>query len=198
MKVLWKIIKELRGKYVRNSRIHGKAYVSSGCTVVNSSFGKYSYCGYDCEIIHADIGKYCSVANNVIIGGANHPKEWVSTSPVFHKGRNSLKTNLEEFKYSPYCKTIIGNDVWIGNNVLIRAGVTIGDGAIIGMGSVVVKDVGSYEIWAGNPAKKVNDRFSDDVKNKLLSIQWWNLDDTEIKNYSKWIQSPEDFVDAFE
>ena len=41
------------------------------------------------------------------------------------------------------------------------------------MGSVVTKDVGSYEIWAGNPAKPIRKRFSDNEINSLKSIKWW-------------------------
>lgn len=50
---------------------------------------------------------------------------------------------------------IIGNNVWIGNNVLILKGVHIGDNAVVAAGSVVVKDVPSGCIVAGNPAKIV-------------------------------------------
>ncbi|MCK9544160.1 MAG: acyltransferase [Novosphingobium sp.] len=52
----------------------------------------------------------------------------------------------------------IGNDVWIGAGVIILDGVTIETGAIIGAGSIVNKNVPSYEIWAGNPAKKIGER----------------------------------------
>ena len=54
----------------------------------------------------------------------------------------------------------IGNDVFIGENALIIGITSIGDGAIIGAGSVVTKDVPSFEIWGGNPAKRVNVRQS--------------------------------------
>jgi len=47
----------------------------------------------------------------------------------------------------------IGNDVWIGAHSIILKGITIGDGAIIGAGSVVTKDVESFTVVAGNPAK---------------------------------------------
>lgn len=47
----------------------------------------------------------------------------------------------------------IGNDVWIGSRVTILPGVHIGDGAIIGAASVVTKDVPSYSVVGGNPAK---------------------------------------------
>jgi acetyltransferase-like isoleucine patch superfamily enzyme len=50
-------------------------------------------------------------------------------------------------------KTIVGNNVFIGLNAIIMPGVNVGDGAIIGAGSVVTKDVKSYTVVGGNPAK---------------------------------------------
>jgi acetyltransferase-like isoleucine patch superfamily enzyme len=52
----------------------------------------------------------------------------------------------------------IGRDVWIGANVSIVDGVTIGSHAIVGIASVVTKDIPEYEIWAGNPARKIGKR----------------------------------------
>ena len=54
---------------------------------------------------------------------------------------------------------IVEDDVWIGSGAIILSGVTIGKGAIIAAGSVVTKDVPSCEIWGGNPARKIRDRF---------------------------------------
>ena len=48
---------------------------------------------------------------------------------------------------------VIGDNVDIGANVSIIGPITIGDNVIIGAGSVVVKDVPSYSIVAGNPAR---------------------------------------------
>ncbi|MBQ3849017.1 MAG: acyltransferase [Clostridia bacterium] len=56
---------------------------------------------------------------------------------------------------------IIGSDVWIGAHVIILPGVKVGDGAVIGAGSVVTKDVPSYGIVAGNPARLI--RMRNDV-----------------------------------
>ena len=53
----------------------------------------------------------------------------------------------------------IGDDVFIGANVTILSQVNkIGTGAVIGAGSVLTKNVGEYEIWAGNPAKLIKHR----------------------------------------
>lgn len=48
---------------------------------------------------------------------------------------------------------IIGNNVNIGANSVIIGEITIGDNAVIAAGSVVVKDVPSGVLVAGNPAK---------------------------------------------
>lgn len=49
----------------------------------------------------------------------------------------------------------ICNDVWIGAKATILQGVTIGEGAIIAAGSIVTKDVPSFSIVAGVPAKVI-------------------------------------------
>jgi len=53
---------------------------------------------------------------------------------------------------------IIREDCWIGAGSIILDGVIIGDGAVVGAGSVVTKNIPSYEIWAGNPARKIGER----------------------------------------
>ncbi|HAB26474.1 MAG TPA: serine acetyltransferase, partial [Xanthomarina gelatinilytica] len=50
---------------------------------------------------------------------------------------------------------IIGNDVTVGANVVIIGNITIGDHVVIGAGSVVVKDVPSNCVIAGNPARVI-------------------------------------------
>ena len=53
----------------------------------------------------------------------------------------------------------IENDVWIGANVTILKGVTIREGSVIAAGAVVTKDVESYSIYGGVPAKLIKKRF---------------------------------------
>jgi len=53
---------------------------------------------------------------------------------------------------------IIGDDVWLGAAAIVCDGVTIGNGAVIGAGAIVTKDIPEYQIWAGNPAKKIGVR----------------------------------------
>ncbi|MDR4410468.1 antibiotic acetyltransferase, partial [Bacillus anthracis] len=67
---------------------------------------------------------------------------------------------------------VVGNDVWTGYQSCILSGVTIGNGAIIGAWSVITKDVPSYAIVTGNPAKFVRYRFLQETIEKLKNFAW--------------------------
>lgn len=193
-----KVIKKAKWKAIKNSKIDKTSKVEAGSQVINTTMNKYSFCGYDCKILNCEIGKFTSIADGVIIGGAQHPISWVSSSPVFYKGRDSVKKKFVEFLREPEKITSVGNDVWIGDRAIIKGGVTIGDGAVIGMGAVVTKDVGCYEVWGGCPAKKIRDRFPKEIINKLLKSQWWNMSDNELEKYAKLFQKPEEFIKELE
>ena len=91
---------------------------------------------------------------------------------------------------------VIGNDVWIGFSTTILNGVRIGDGAIVAAGSVVTKDVEPYSIVAGVPAKIIGKRFSDDMIERLLDLQWWNYDPSLVWGLD--ISNPETCIDTIE
>ncbi|MBO4922842.1 MAG: CatB-related O-acetyltransferase [Bacteroidales bacterium] len=198
IKYIWsRVIKKIRGAAVEGSSIHSSSKVESGSQFINSSMDKYSFCGYDCQIVNCHIGSFCSIADNVKIGGARHPIEWVGMSPVFYSGRDSIKKKFSTFDRVEDKVTIVGNDVWIGANAIIIQGVKIGNGAVIGAGSVVTHDVGDYEIVAGNPAKVIRKRFSDDIINELLNIRWWNLSDDKLDTLSVYIKEPRVFIKEY-
>ncbi|MEG1619758.1 MAG: CatB-related O-acetyltransferase [Eubacterium sp.] len=194
-----KLIKKMRLRAIKNSEIDRTSSVESGTQLINSKIGKHSFCGYDCTIINTEIGSFCSIANGVEVGGATHTIEWVSTSPVFNENKDQIRKKYAYHKFNPIEKrTVIGNDVWIGSKVLVKAGIVIGDGAIVGMGSVVTKDVPSYEIWGGNPAKFIKNRFSENIGSKLLASKWWDLNESQLNYLGKDICKPLDFLEGIE
>ena len=184
----------LHGKSIRNSDISRQARINYGSNIVSSKIGRYTYCGYDCWIIAADIGAFCSISNEVKIGGPAHPIDWVSTSPLFHNGKNMFKKHFSKHKFEPYALTKIGNDVWIGEGAMIKAGIEIGSGAVIGMGSVVTKNVGAYEIWAGNPAKFIRKRFNDELIDALLKRAWWDKPEEKIREVAELFTDPQKYI----
>ncbi|WP_264238582.1 serine acetyltransferase [Pantoea ananatis] len=50
---------------------------------------------------------------------------------------------------------VIGDNVYLAPNVSIVEGVNIGNDVVIGAGSVLTKDIPSYAVAAGNPAKVI-------------------------------------------
>ncbi|MDH5358626.1 MAG: CatB-related O-acetyltransferase [Gammaproteobacteria bacterium] len=125
------------------------------------------------------IGSYTSIATDVeILLGGEHRIDWVTTYPF-----NVLSEEGKGINGHPKTKgdVVIGSDVWIGTGSTILSGVTIGDGAVIGAKSVVVKDVPSYSIFAGNPASLIKTRFSHEIIRQLMDIKWWNWSDDEIR-----------------
>lgn len=138
------------------------------------------------------IGRFCTIAENAILWNATHKLEAISAHPMFLPKEltwlNPFYEGLDKEEYMNWCQginkkhtlpqakkktLIIGNDVWIGNGAKILQGVTVGDGAVIGAGAVVTKDVPPYAIVGGSPARIIRYRFSEDIIERLLKIQWW-------------------------
>lgn len=179
---------------VIDSKIDNSAALDSFVRFYNSSIDRYSYVGMGSFINNTSIGAFCSVGGNCTIGAEEHSLSYLSTSPVFTEGHNILGINFCELPVKEASKTTIANDVWIGMGSYIKSGVTISTGAVIGMGSVVTKNVGPYEIWAGNPARFIRKRFSEGTINELLRSEWWAFDTEEIERISHSFSSPEAYL----
>lgn len=192
--LLFKLRKKTRGHALLNCRISSKSKIEAGTECYYTSMDKYSFCGYNCNINLSKIGSYTSIANGVIIGGNNHPLHWVSMSPVFYSDKDSLKKKFSLYDKASPKITVIGNDVWIGQNAIIKQGVIVGDGAVIGMGSVVTKDVLPYQIVAGNPAKVIKYRFSEEIISELIILKWWSFDDAKIQKLAPFVTDINEFI----
>lgn len=162
--------------------------------------GKYSYGIFDANVVwdaeawgynngkkqpRLIVGNYCSIGNNskFYLGG-NHRYDWATTYPFHIKYLlnnifDSLENEIDGYPLSNG-DIVIGNDVWFGENVTVMSGVKIGDGAVIGTNSTVVKDVESYSIVGGHPAKHIKYRFDEEIIEKLLDIKWWDMEDSKL------------------
>lgn len=95
------------------------------------------------------VGNDVMLAQNIVVSGLNHGFEDIAVPPSRQKVT---------------CKQIVISDqVWIGANCVVTAGVTIGKHSIIGAGSIVTKDVPSFSVAVGNPAKVIK-RYNQDLK----------------------------------
>jgi len=124
------------------------------------------------------IGRYCSFAQNIKILSGNHPLKNKSLHPFFYNPYFGYVDTLLITR----SKLIIENDVWIGENAIILPSVSkIENGAVIGAGSIVTKDVPPFAVVAGNPAKIIQYRFSQEIIDQILESPWWDKDIKELK-----------------
>lgn len=125
--------------------------------------GNHTYIGGSTFISHSsiEIGNHVTIAwGCTIYDHDSHSldclerrKDITDELECIRRGENFIQTknwNVVNTKPIKIC-----NDAWIGMNCTILKGVTIGEGAVIGAGSVVTKDVPSWSVAAGNPAKVV-------------------------------------------
>nr|WP_319371132.1 DapH/DapD/GlmU-related protein [uncultured Ilyobacter sp.] len=145
-----------------------------------TEMGRHTYTGQDTVIMHTKIGAFTSISWGVTIGAGEHNFNRVTSHTFLYNPYDKLNNGKIYYdRFEKECE--VGNDVWIGANSTVLRGVKIGDGAVIGANSVVTKSVPPYAIVAGNPAKLIKYRFSEDIIEKFLNIKWWNLEDDVIK-----------------
>lgn len=167
---------------VLHSQLGKWTQIGARSRIEETRFGDYSYVMEDCQIIYAEIGKFCSIASQTRINPPNHPT-WRATSHHFTY-RSRLYGFGEDdeaiFQWRRDNKVVIGHDVWIGHGVTLLPGIHVGTGAVVGAGSVVTKTVAPYTIVAGNPARLIRRRVSEEVEASLMKIQWWHWTHDEL------------------
>lgn len=165
----------------------------------NISVGRYSYySGYyhghsfedcaryllpDAGVDRLIIGSFCSIGTGaafIMAGNQGHRHDWISSFPFYWMSEVPAFAAAEN-GYVPAGDTVIGNDVWIGAEAIIMPGVRIGDGAVIGTRALVTRDVASYAIVGGNPARTIRKRFDERLIALLQEMQWWDWPEDELE-----------------
>ncbi len=109
------------------------------------------------------IGKNCNIGeyNHITaigtmrIGDNLLTGRWVTITDNGHGKTEEILDHNAPLGRVLYTKgpVTIGNNVWIGDKATILPGITIGDNVIVAANSVVTRNVPSYCVVAGNPAK---------------------------------------------
>jgi putative colanic acid biosynthesis acetyltransferase WcaF len=79
----------------------------------------------------------------------------VSQGAYLCTGNHDWKShNMKLFRQS----IVLEDGCWVGAKSIVCPGTTVSRAAVVTAGSVVSKRVGAYEIWAGNPARRIKHR----------------------------------------
>ncbi|WP_081476875.1 CatB-related O-acetyltransferase [Sphingomonas sp. PAMC 26605] len=143
------------------------------------------------------IGSYCALGYDVtIFAGGTHPYKLLTQHHL--KLLFGLETTEQWTDGSPsrYDVTKIGSDVWIGEGAVIMSGVSIGHGAVVGAHAVVDQDVPPFAIVAGNRARVLKSRFSEEVGYRLGQLAWWDWHPDRVKAAAHIISSKD--IDGLE
>lgn len=111
------------------------------------------------------IGEYCHITacNKISIGDNLLTGRYVYISDNSHGDLSWEQIKMPPIKRELVSKgeVVIGNNVWLGDKVTILAGVHIGDNVIVAANAVITKDVPSFCVVAGVPAKIVKELCQD-------------------------------------
>ncbi|WP_429166275.1 CatB-related O-acetyltransferase [Aeromonas rivipollensis] len=171
----------------RTSKFSDKTILFRMANVSHSDIGKYTYIAGYANINNCTIGSFCSIADGVRVGVGIHPLNLISTHPALYSVKTifpyklideSIINSLPSHEESK--RIYIGNDVWIGTDSIILDGVNIGDGVVIAAGSVVTKDIPSFAVVGGVPARVIKYRAIPDM---IDGKPWWELQDAELSSY---------------
>jgi acetyltransferase-like isoleucine patch superfamily enzyme len=135
------MLQEILGKVDDTAFIEPPFHIDYGC---NISLGSRFYANFNLTILDCSlvtIGDRVMLGPNVSIFAATHEVE--------------VQSRREDVEYGR--PVVIGNDCWIGGHVVILPGVTIGDGCTIAASSVVTRDVPSWSVVRGSPARVVKE-----------------------------------------
>jgi virginiamycin A acetyltransferase len=183
-RVVFALARKLEGGDFRSATLRDVMRIINNVEVGAHSYGACFVPG----TFHAGarIGRYVSIGSGVM-RRLNHPLNHLILHPYFYNQRlgHVAKRGVSHVPIE------IGHDAWIGQSVIFTESCTrVGIGAVIGAGSIVTRNVGDFEVVAGNPARLIRRRFDDETCARILASRWWEKPFDELAPYTRDLGLP--------
>ncbi len=140
-----------------------------------------------------EVGNYGDISRNIkiLLGGEHNNSEVINGNLIMLQNlrQKTIARGVAHHKSLSKGKVKIGSNVLIGQGAFIKSGITIGDGAVIAAEAVVTRDVPDFAIVAGNPAKVIKYRFSDEVATRIKNSNWWSMHPSELADKIEIVQN---------
>jgi maltose O-acetyltransferase len=125
--------------------MHSTAHIMRNCQFVSLRhihIAERSIIGHDCLL---------DAKGSIFIGCDVNVSSYVKIITARHR--------IDDISFEGVDRSVtIGNRVWVASAALILQGVDIGEGAVVAAGAVVTKDVDSFTVVGGIPAKVIGER----------------------------------------
>lgn len=167
-----------RFKNSHNNTIPNSVFDMTSVTVGNFTYGRLNVVCFN-KKNSLIIGNFVSLADDVtFVLDADHYMNHISTYPM--RVQITKECKAESIGKG---NITVGDDVWIGYGATIMSGVHISQGAVVAAGAVVTKDIPPYAIVGGIPAKVIKYRFSPEMIEELMKIDYSRLTKEQIEQH---------------
>lgn len=125
----------------------GKFCILNGCTIICNE--------------HITIGNHCMLAWGAVI-----TDNWIGTKTSAQRGNILYDVALDTGRKFPFVSSmpvIIEDNVWIGFDAVVMPGVKLERGCVVACKTIVDKDVPSYAVIGGSPARIIKYLDPDDT-----------------------------------
>ena len=138
--------------------VEGHVELGSYCKLRNNIIMRTRGCGKIIVGDYTGISYYCYFESTRLVKIGN--MTGIAEFTVIRDTNHCVIGTDEHWRLTPYIAEpiVVGDACMITSRAYIGPGVAIGDGAVIAPNSYITRDVGPYEVWGGNPARKIAHR----------------------------------------
>lgn len=139
-----------------NVRIDDFCVLSAGMVgMVGISIGQHVHIAVYSSLIGAGkitLSDFCNISSRVSI---------YSSSDDYSGATMTNPTVPSEYTGVTHAEVFLGKHVIVGSGSVILPGMTLADGVAVGALSLVNRNCEAYGVYAGNPARRINERKRD-------------------------------------